>query len=596
MDPAQVETQDHPADQGDPAGPPVRPAGRPGAAAGDRPAARHPGHRGRRPGPRGDYARPAGRHDRARAAASASTPARTSGRLRRGRGGRHRRRRRSPPGCGPCATTPRSSATTTTRSASTTAWTAFQGAVLEHQAEATSSAGPRPGGSAGRPVPNDCWPTCRSSCPPRPPAAATSGTCSSSCTPSATGSATQLEARGIQTGLHYPIPLHLQQAYAPPGLPAGDFPVAERIGRECLTLPLFPEMTEPSSRTAVVDAPGRRSCTGGWPRSAMSSIRWNGPTVLVTGGAGLIGSHIVDRLIDAGAGEIRVLDNLVRGRLRQSGRRARRAGRSVFIEGDVRDREAVAAGPSPGATTCSTRRPSASPSAPSGRASAWTCWSVGTFNVFEAAVAARVKKVVYASSASVYGAAEVVPHRRDAPPVQQPHPLRRRQADERGDRPQLPRHVRPAERRPALLQRLRPADGRDRGVHRGLHPLARLRRRGAAGRRSTATARPRWTSSTSTTSPGPTWRPEERRRRRRLQRRQRDRDVAAGALAGDPAGDRAGSTWSPSSTRRGRSTRSPAGWPTRPGPARPGVQDHRRAWKTGCGNLPPGGPPPGPRS
>src|SRR5207247_1248697 len=38
-----------------------------------------------------------------------------------------------------------------------------------------------------------------------------------------------------------------------------------------------------------------------------------GATVLVTGGAGLIGSHIVDRLMDAGAGEIRVLDNLVRG-------------------------------------------------------------------------------------------------------------------------------------------------------------------------------------------------------------------------------------------------------------------------------------------
>ena len=40
-----------------------------------------------------------------------------------------------------------------------------------------------------------------------------------------------------------------------------------------------------------------------------------GSTVLVTGGAGLIGSHIVDRLIDRGVGEIRVLDNLVRGRL-----------------------------------------------------------------------------------------------------------------------------------------------------------------------------------------------------------------------------------------------------------------------------------------
>ncbi|MCI0429380.1 MAG: DegT/DnrJ/EryC1/StrS family aminotransferase, partial [Rhodospirillales bacterium] len=52
-----------------------------------------------------------------------------------------------------------------------------------------------------------------------------------------------LDERGVQTGLHYPIPVHLQKAYAHLGHKPGDFPVAERIGRECLTLPLFPEMT-----------------------------------------------------------------------------------------------------------------------------------------------------------------------------------------------------------------------------------------------------------------------------------------------------------------------------------------------------------------
>ena len=50
-------------------------------------------------------------------------------------------------------------------------------------------------------------------------------------------------ARGVQTALHYPIPLHLQQAYAHLGYKQGDFPVAERIGRECFTLPMFPELT-----------------------------------------------------------------------------------------------------------------------------------------------------------------------------------------------------------------------------------------------------------------------------------------------------------------------------------------------------------------
>ncbi|MCI0702362.1 MAG: SDR family NAD(P)-dependent oxidoreductase, partial [Planctomycetia bacterium] len=65
-----------------------------------------------------------------------------------------------------------------------------------------------------------------------------------------------------------------------------------------------------------------------------------GATVLVTGGAGLIGSHIIDRLIDEGASEIRVLDNLVRGRMvNLAAALARR--KLNFITGDVRDRSAV---------------------------------------------------------------------------------------------------------------------------------------------------------------------------------------------------------------------------------------------------------------
>lgn len=52
-----------------------------------------------------------------------------------------------------------------------------------------------------------------------------------------------LEKRGIQSGLHYPIPVHLQKAYKHLGHRAGDFPGAELVGRTCLTLPMFPEMT-----------------------------------------------------------------------------------------------------------------------------------------------------------------------------------------------------------------------------------------------------------------------------------------------------------------------------------------------------------------
>jgi dTDP-4-amino-4,6-dideoxygalactose transaminase len=53
----------------------------------------------------------------------------------------------------------------------------------------------------------------------------------------------RLLAEGVQTGLHYPIPVHLQPAHADLGYGAGDFPVAEAAAREVLSLPIFPEMT-----------------------------------------------------------------------------------------------------------------------------------------------------------------------------------------------------------------------------------------------------------------------------------------------------------------------------------------------------------------
>ena len=53
-----------------------------------------------------------------------------------------------------------------------------------------------------------------------------------------------LDNNGIGCGLHYPLPLHLQKAYAYLGHKAGGFPVAEKAGRECLSLPIYPELTE----------------------------------------------------------------------------------------------------------------------------------------------------------------------------------------------------------------------------------------------------------------------------------------------------------------------------------------------------------------
>ena len=53
-----------------------------------------------------------------------------------------------------------------------------------------------------------------------------------------------LSDRGISTGLHYPIPLHLQEAYKHLGYKKGDFPVAERAAGRILSLPMYPELIE----------------------------------------------------------------------------------------------------------------------------------------------------------------------------------------------------------------------------------------------------------------------------------------------------------------------------------------------------------------
>ncbi|MCA9132218.1 MAG: DegT/DnrJ/EryC1/StrS family aminotransferase [Planctomycetales bacterium] len=62
-----------------------------------------------------------------------------------------------------------------------------------------------------------------------------------------------LQQQGIHSGLHYPIPVHLQPAFADLGYGPGDFPVSERVARECLSLPLFPNLSD-SQQNAVVEA------------------------------------------------------------------------------------------------------------------------------------------------------------------------------------------------------------------------------------------------------------------------------------------------------------------------------------------------------
>ena len=54
----------------------------------------------------------------------------------------------------------------------------------------------------------------------------------------------KLREEGIETGIHYPIPLHLQKAYQYLGYSRGDFPMAEGCSEEVISLPMFPELTE----------------------------------------------------------------------------------------------------------------------------------------------------------------------------------------------------------------------------------------------------------------------------------------------------------------------------------------------------------------
>ncbi len=61
-----------------------------------------------------------------------------------------------------------------------------------------------------------------------------------------------LADKGVNCAIHYPVPLHLQDAYASLGIGRGSFPVAERCSEEIISLPMFPELT-PADIRVVVD-------------------------------------------------------------------------------------------------------------------------------------------------------------------------------------------------------------------------------------------------------------------------------------------------------------------------------------------------------
>jgi sugar O-acyltransferase (sialic acid O-acetyltransferase NeuD family) len=132
-----------------------------------------------------------------------------------------------------------------------------------------------------------------------------------------------------------------------------------------------------------------------------------GQRTLITGGAGLVGSHIADQLVRAGAREVVVLDNFVPGR-RENLAWALANGPVRIVEGDIRDRDLLGR-LLPGVDTVFHQAAIRITQCAEEPRLALEVLADGTFNVLEAAAAAGVGKVVAASSASVYGLAERFP-------------------------------------------------------------------------------------------------------------------------------------------------------------------------------------------
>ena len=136
--------------------------------------------------------------------------------------------------------------------------------------------------------------------------------------------------------------------------------------------------------------------------------------VIVTGGAGFVGSFIADQLIVEGVKEIIIIDNLIRGR-KENIKKSLKSGKVKFIKGDIRDIKLLnklfhdidycfhmAA---LRITRCAENP-----------REALEVMLDGTFNVIEMCVKHNVKKIVAASSASIYGTANIFPTKEDHHP------------------------------------------------------------------------------------------------------------------------------------------------------------------------------------
>lgn len=136
-------------------------------------------------------------------------------------------------------------------------------------------------------------------------------------------------------------------------------------------------------------------------------MKIHGNKFLVTGGAGLMGSHIADRLLAGGASRIVLLDNFVRGSMHNINEQMKDS-RVHLVKGDIRDLGLLMelAGGMDGIFHMAAIRITACADNPR---EAMEVMQVGTHNVLQAAVEQKVGRLLYASSASVYGLADSFP-------------------------------------------------------------------------------------------------------------------------------------------------------------------------------------------